>query len=64
MIIETTYVDCEAAKIIYNYKILRSSNKEIVVSGSSTQAFLNLNRQLILTLPPFFQKWKKKQGML
>jgi acyl-CoA thioester hydrolase len=63
MIIETTYVDCEAAKIIYNYKIFRNTDKALVVSGSSTQAFLNLERQLVLTIPPFFQKWKKKHGL-
>lgn len=63
MIIETTYVDCEAAKMIYNYKIFRLPDNALVISGSSTQVFLNLNRQLMLTLPPFFQIWKKKHGL-
>jgi acyl-CoA thioester hydrolase len=64
MIIETTYVDCEAAKIIYDYKIFRNTDNALVVSGSSTQVFLNLERQLLLTSPPFFLKWKKNNGLI
>lgn len=62
-IVETTYMDCEAAKIVYNYNIFRSTDNELLVTANSVQAFLNLDRQLVLTIPPFFQEWKKKNGL-
>lgn len=64
MIIETTYVDCEAAKMIFEYKIFKKNGNELVVTGSSVQAFLNLDRQLLLTIPPFFEQWKRTHGVL
>jgi len=59
-IIETKYINSEAAKLIFEFIIYRSSNMEIVATGTSVQAFLDLNKVLILTTPPFFEKWKKK----
>jgi acyl-CoA thioester hydrolase len=64
MIIETTYVDCEAAKMIFEYKIFKKNGNELVVTGSSVQAFLNLDRQLLLTIPPFFEQWKRTHSLL
>lgn len=61
VIIETTYIPTAAAKIIFEYKIYLESNKELVASGSTTQVFVTLDRQLHITNPPFFDKWKAKQ---
>lgn len=63
-IVETKYIDCLAAKLQYEYIIYRSSNMEVVATGASVQAFLNTNRELMLTIPPFFAKWKKKWGFI
>jgi len=60
IIIETTYIDSPAAKIIFNYKIYRVSDNELVASGESTQVFMNLQHELYITIPPFFEEWKKK----
>lgn len=60
VIVETRYVDSPAAKIIFNYKLFRASDNSVVTTGSSTQVFLNKSRQLLLTLPPMFETWKKK----
>ncbi len=60
LIIETTYIDSPAAKIIFNYKLYRSSDKELVATGESTQIFMDLKRELYFTLPEFFREWKKK----
>jgi acyl-CoA thioester hydrolase len=59
-IVETRYVDCDAAKLIYEYTIYRSSNMEVVATGRSVQVFLNTNMELMLTLPEFFVRWKEK----
>jgi len=63
-IIETKYVDSEAAKLIYEYTVYKSSSNEIVATGKSMQVFLNKKRDLILTIPPFFYEWKKKMGLI
>jgi len=62
-VVETRLADSDAAKIIYNFKIFRKSDNELMATGVSTQVFLDMNRELILTLPKFFQDWKIKQGL-
>jgi len=62
-IIETKFINCEAAKLKYEYIIYKSSNMEVIATGMSVQAFLDENRELMLTIPPFFAKWKKKMGL-
>lgn len=63
-VIETTFVNHQAAKIIFNYKIFLKSTNEVVAEGTSVQVFLDSEkRQLQLVMPEFFQKWKKEQGL-
>lgn len=64
VIIETTYVDSAAAKIVFNYRISRVSDDELVATGSSTQVFINMEHELFITIPPFFEQWKKENGLL
>jgi len=59
-IVEIKYVDCEAAKLKFEYTIYRSSNMEIVATAKSVQAFLNTKMELLLLFPEFFIEWKKK----
>jgi len=63
VIVETRYVDSPAAKITYSFKIYRASDKELVATGESVQVFLDMDRELVLTIPPFFEVWKKKWGL-
>lgn len=63
VIVETRYVDSPAAKITYSFKIFRGSDKELVATGESIQVFLDINNELVLTIPPFFADWKKKWGL-
>lgn len=62
--IETKYIDSEAAKLIFSYTIFNDSTNEIVATGETTQVFLTIKRVLILTIPPFFENWKKKRGII
>ena len=59
-IVEVRYVDCEAAKLKFEYTIYRSSNMEVVATAKSVQVFLNTKMELLLTFPDFFIQWKKK----
>lgn len=63
-VIETRFVNCDAAKLLYEYTIYRNNTDEIVATGSSTQVFLNLEMELLLDYPPFYYEWKRKQGLL
>lgn len=63
-IVETRYIVCEAAKIQFEYTIFRASDMNIVATGSTTQVFINLKKELELLNPPFYQLWKKKWNIL
>jgi acyl-CoA thioester hydrolase len=63
VIVETRYVDSDAAKITYAFRIFRASDNELVATGESVQVFIDMDRELILTVPPFFEEWKKKMGL-
>ncbi len=63
VMVETTFIDSDAAKIIYRFNIYRASDKVLVATGESIQVFLDMNYELILTNPPFFEAWKKKWGL-
>ena len=63
-IIETEYIDHDAAKIHFKYKIYNKKNNKIAATGESIQVFLNTERELLLTCPPFFIQWKKKMGII
>lgn len=65
IIIETTFENCSAAKIVFKYKIFNSITKELVVTGTTTQVFLDVKlQQLQLQSPDFFVNWKVKNGLL
>lgn len=64
VVIETTYINSEAAKIIHTYKLFRESNNELVATGKSIQVFLNINGDLELNSPEFFIEWKKKHNLI
>ena len=61
--IETTFEDTLAAKMIFKFKIFNQDEK-LVCIGETIQVFLDNKGDLMLTLPPFFEEWKKKVGLL
>jgi len=62
-IVETRFVNCDAAKLMYEYTVFKEDSQEIVATGSSTQVFLDLNRELLFDFPEFFLAWKRKHGL-
>jgi len=60
VVIDTAYVPCEAAKIIFSYKVFRKSDMELVLEATTTQVFLNRDGELELTSPAFYSNWKEK----
>lgn len=60
-IIETTFIDSPAAKLIFEYKILSQQHGHVVCTGRSTQVFMDpATKELHITMPAFMEKWKQK----
>jgi len=64
IIIETTFINNPASKIIFNYKLFRASDGELAAKGESTQVFVSLDHELYITVPPFFEEWKRKNNLM
>jgi acyl-CoA thioester hydrolase len=59
LIVETEFINSDAAKIIFEYTIYREVDMEVLVKAKTIQVFTDMKGQLILTNPPFFIDWKK-----
>ena len=64
LIVETEFVDQEAAKIVFKFTIYRKSDNELVATAKSTQVFIDFNREMIYYPPRFVLDWKKKVGLI
>lgn len=65
VIIETSYIPTDAAKMKFSYRLSNATTGEVVATGSSVQVFLNKDDLLLqLANPPFFEDWKKKHGLI
>lgn len=60
VIIETRYINSEAAKICFQYILYRESDTKVVATGESIQVFLNSSFELELVSPLYYQEWKKR----
>ena len=63
-IVKTRFIHSDAAKILFEYTIYRASDQNIVATGTTTQVFLNTNRELELVNPAFYIEWKKKWNII
>ncbi len=59
-LVETSLKYSDAAKLVYQFNIYRASDKVLVATGESVQVFLDMQRELVLTVPHFFAEWKEK----
>ncbi len=65
VIVETTYLPCQAAKMKFNYRLYNAVTNELVATGSSVQVFLEKESSTLqLTNPPFFDAWKKEHDLV
>jgi len=59
-IIETTFVNSPAAKLIFDYTITSARHGHVVCTGRSTQVFMEpRSKELYITMPSFMEQWKK-----
>lgn len=65
VLIESRFVACDAAKIVFEYSLFNAKTGILVAKGSSTQVFLDKETSTLqLTNPPFFDAWKRQQGLI
>lgn len=57
--VEIEYVKTEAAKLLFNYRIVSLNSGDVVTTGCSTQVFLDKEYQLQWSCPEFYEKWKQ-----
>ena len=63
-IIETTFINTPAAKLIFEFKIFSKKHDHLVCEGKTTQVFMRpANQELYITNPPFFEEWKKRNKL-
>jgi acyl-CoA thioester hydrolase len=63
--VETTFFNGAAAKMKFEYRMFETRNNALVATGSSLQVFVDAkNFELQLTVPPFFESWKKKWNLV
>jgi acyl-CoA thioester hydrolase len=64
VIVETKYISSDAAKLKFTYRLFNAASGELVATGSSVQVFLDKEDSVLqLSNPPFFEEWKKQQGL-
>ncbi len=59
-VIETRYMNCDAAKICFEYEIRRADNGQVVATASTVQVFVDGKGELELVNPSFYLKWKER----
>src|ERR1700730_14820685 len=61
VIVETSFIPCDAAKIQFSYRLFNKKTMDLVATGNSVQVFLDKEHSdLQLLNPPFFVEWKRK----
>ncbi|HEY9113498.1 MAG TPA: acyl-CoA thioesterase [Bacteroidales bacterium] len=64
LFIETEYIDQQAAKILFKFKLFRKSDNELVATAESTQVFIDTKHEMLLYTPQFILDWKQKMGLI
>jgi len=63
-LIETTFVNSPAAKMIFRYRVFDAQRTQLKATGETVQVFVDLDHVLQLNTPPFFEQWKHKMGLI
>lgn len=64
-VVETSFINQSAAKLVFKYRILIESTGELAAEGESTQVFVDAKtKELQLISPGFFTDWKKQQQLV
>ena len=65
ILVEAKYVNSRAAKLNFNYQIFDAQHGTQIAIGSTSQVFVDAKTfELQLTIPDFFEAWRKKQKLV
>lgn len=62
--VDIVYQPTESAKIVFEYEIHDAEDDSLIAEGRSVQVFMDMDYQLVLENPPFYQDWKEKWKVL
>ena len=63
IVVETEYIDSDAAKIIFTYRIFNKATGELTGTAKTVQVFIDLEYEMLLYPPDFVLEWKKRMGI-
>ncbi|MGB0368313.1 MAG: acyl-CoA thioesterase, partial [Flavobacteriales bacterium] len=63
-LVETTFVNSPAAKMIFRFKVYNEDKTELKAKGETVQVFMDADHVLQLNTPAFFEDWKRKNGLV
>lgn len=58
--VDVTYRPTEAAKIVFDYEIRDCDTDALYCKARTVQVFMDMDYNLVLFNPEFFEDWKKK----
>jgi acyl-CoA thioester hydrolase len=63
-VVDITYFDTPAAKIVFKYNIRNIRTGNLAATGESVQVFLSVSgNHTCIICPVFFEHWKQKMGL-
>lgn len=62
-LVETTFVNSPAAKMIFRFKVYNEDRTELKATGETVQVFMDADHVLQLNTPSFFEEWKQRHGL-
>lgn len=63
-IIETTFINSPAAKLIFEYTVISENHGYVACTARSTQVFMAPEtKELHITMPSFMEEWKKNHDL-
>lgn len=63
-LVETTFVDSPAAKMIFRFKVYDENRSQLKATGETIQVFMDTKNVLQLNTPSFFEEWKQKMKLV
>ena len=58
--IDIIYRPTVAAKVVFDYEIHDTADESLIASAHSVQVFMDLNYQLVLYSPKFYEEWQQR----
>ena len=62
--VDIIYHPTESAKVVFDYEIYNDEDGTLIAIAHTVQVFMDLDYQLILQNPEFYEEWKKHWNVL